>query len=131
MAYRWIEHTAELELEIEAATEEAVFADAVQAFAELVDDDGRAEPVTFELRLDGHDRADLLAQWLDELVYQAEIEALVPDETKRIELSDDGVSATLRCHRAQPRHVIKGATYHRLSFEPAGEGYRATVVLDV
>ena len=131
MGYRWIEHTAELELEIEAATPEAVFIDVTRAFVELVADEGGEGPAECELSLVGNDLADLLVQWLDELVYRAETEALVPDEVERIELSEEGVSATLRCHRGRPRHLLKGATYHRLRFEPSDGGYRATVVLDV
>ena len=39
MSYRWVEHTGELELKIEAATEEGVFSDALTAIAELLDED--------------------------------------------------------------------------------------------
>ena len=40
MSYRWVEHTAELEMEIEAPTEEGVFVDALHALAELLGDEG-------------------------------------------------------------------------------------------
>jgi SHS2 domain-containing protein len=70
MAYRWVEHTGELELAIDAPTERAVFEDGFEAMRELL--------------------------------------AVEPRE-------------------ASP----KGATYHRLAFEPADGGWRATVVLDV
>jgi SHS2 domain-containing protein len=131
MSYRWVEHTAEVEMEIEAGTEEAVFADALRALAELLADDVGAEQVLREVAVEGHERAALLVAWLDELVYLAETEDLVPEDSRRIELSDRGLVATVRCHRGSPRHLIKGATYHRLGFERAGQGFRATVVLDV
>jgi SHS2 domain-containing protein len=73
----------------------------------------------------------LLVDWLDELVYLAETESLVPDEVSRLELSDRGVVATVQCHRGSPRHLVKGATYHRLTFERTPRWFRATVVLDV
>ena len=38
MSYRWLEHTSELELHIDAATEEAVFEQALQALSELIGD---------------------------------------------------------------------------------------------
>jgi hypothetical protein len=41
MTYRWAEHTAEVELEIEAPTEEAVFTEALHALAELLGDGAR------------------------------------------------------------------------------------------
>ena len=34
--YQWVEHTSELELEIEAATEPAVFLEALNAFVDTV-----------------------------------------------------------------------------------------------
>jgi len=37
MTCRWVEHTGELEIEIEAATGEGVFVDALRALAELLD----------------------------------------------------------------------------------------------
>jgi SHS2 domain-containing protein len=130
VAYRWVEHTAEVQMEIEAPTEEAVFADALHALGELlVDDDG--EEVWREVAVDGRERARLLVEWLDELVFLAETEGLVPEDVARIELSDRGLVAVVRCRRGTPRHLVKGATYHQLAFEPSDSGIRARVVLDV
>ncbi len=129
--YRWIDHTAELELEIRGASAEAVFAQALRAFAELVGDRHAGEAVVREIALDGTDRAVLLARWLDELEFLAETEDLVPDGIDQIRLADDGLRATVRCHRGRPHSVVKGATYHRLAFSRRRDGYQATVILDV
>jgi protein archease len=129
--YRWVEHTAELELEIHGRTEEAMFAQALAAFAELMGEGHRGEPVSRQIALAGEERAILLAHWLDELEFLAETEDLVPDAIERFELGAAGLRATVRCHRGRPRGVVKGVTYHRLAFERVSEGYRATVILDV
>jgi protein archease len=131
VSYRWVEHTAELEMEIEAPTEEGVFADALSALAELLGDDGGGASVRREIAIGGRERAALLVEWLDELVYVAETEDLVPEDAVGIELFAGGLVATVRFRRGSPRHLIKAATYHRLVFEPSGHGFRATVVLDV
>ena len=131
MSYRWVEHTSEVELEIEAPTEEAVFRQALRALGELVGDGSRGVAVSCEVVVAGREPALLLAQWLDELVYRAETEDLVPEDAERIELTERGLLATVRCHHGRPRHLVKGATYHRLAFEPSDGGFRATVVLDV
>jgi SHS2 domain-containing protein len=131
MSYRWVEHTAEVQMEIDAASEEEVFADALRALAELLADHVSGEQVWREVVLDGHERAALLLRWLDELVFLAETEDLVSEEVERIDLSDCGLVASVRCRRGRPRHLVKGATYHRLAFERSGQGFRATVVLDV
>jgi SHS2 domain-containing protein len=134
MSYRWIEHTAELELEIEGARAEAVFADAFDALAELMRDEQPGQPgaaVSVRLSVAGRDLATLLAEWLDELVFRAETDGLVPIAIEQIELAQHALSATVRCVLGTPRHLVKGVTHHRLAFEPADAGFRATVVLDV
>jgi SHS2 domain-containing protein len=131
MSYRWIEHTAEVELHIEAASEQAVFADALAALSELIGEDTEGTSVSREVALAARDRAALLAAWLDELIYLLETEDLVPDLVERLELHDTTLAATVRAHRGRPRHLVKGATYHELAFEGSEKGFRATVVLDV
>lgn len=132
MGYRWVDHTAELELLLDGATQAQVFADALAALAELLGEGphGR-DDVVFELTAAAPDRATLLAGWLDELVFRAETEQLVPDAVEQLELGDGALRARVRAHRGEPRHVVKGVTYHRLTFERIDGGYRARVVLDV
>ena len=118
MTHRWAERTADVELEIEAPTEEAVFTEALHALAELLGDGARGERISCAVAVTGGERAVLLVQWLDELVYRPETEDLVPEDVERIELSEGGLIAAVPCHRGNPRHVVKGTTLHRLAFEP-------------
>ena len=118
-------------MEIEAATEEALFTDALHALRELLADDLAGARVWREVALECHERAALLVLWLDELVFLAETEDLVPEEVERMELSDSDLVAVVRCRRSRPRHLVKGATYHDLAFERSNGGFRAKVVLDV
>lgn len=131
MSYRWVEHTGELELEIEAPSEEQVFDEALRAFAELIVDADHGSEVCREIRVAGRERAVLLVEWLDELVYLADTESLVPRQVERIELSKGRLVASIRFHRGTPRALVKGATYHRLAFAATRDGFHATVVLDV
>lgn len=134
MSYRWVEHTAELELEIESPTEEAVFAEALAALAELLSEESPSHPgdvASLELSLAGTDRALLLADWLDELVFRVETEGIVPVAVERIHLDEAGLTATVRAIRAVARPLVKGITHHRLAFERWDRGFHATVVLDV
>ena len=131
MGYWWVEHTGEVEMEIEAATEQDVFREALHALAELLGDDVGGDRLWREVAVTGRQRDELLLAWLDELVYLAETENLAPEELEQVELSGHGLVATVRCRRGRPRHLVKGATYHRLRFEGRDGGFRATVVLDV
>jgi SHS2 domain-containing protein len=107
--YRWVEHTGEFELWIEAPTEEAVFAEAPTAFAEVVAEDGgpSAERHEVEVELDADDREVLLAEWLNELVYLADAEQVVPEDVVLRERDGGRLSATLRGHRGEPRPLVK------------------------
>ena len=131
MGHRWVDHTAELELRVEAGSEHAVFEDALAALAELLDGTKGGDPVRYAVEIEAADRATLLARWLEELAFRAETQDLVPDATERLELSPGGLVATVRARRGSPPHLVKGVTYHRLSFEAIDDGYGATVVLDV
>lgn len=131
MSYHWIDHTAELELWVEGRTEAAVFEDALLAVRELLVDGGSGKVVPRELVVEADDRAALLAAWIEELVYLAETESLVPEGVTAIELHRGGMTATITARKARPPHLIKVATYHRLQFGPCDGGFRATVVLDV
>jgi SHS2 domain-containing protein len=130
--YRWIDHTAELELSIEAPTEQAVFADALAAFAELVGDGDVADRAQHEIKLETADLGGLLADWLDEFVYLADVEGFVPEEVIEINLDGKGLRANVRGHRGDPRPLVKAVTRHGLVFEPTDrDGWHARVVLDV
>ena len=148
MSFRWVEHTGELELEIVASSEASVFEEALAAFAELIaehsDDQrrgGSAEPteaVTRQIDLQAPDRGALLAAWLDELIYLAETERLVPVDAPQLEVAEVRCGATGVCLRAsvrmmqaRPPDLVKGATFHRLAVVHTDSGWRANVVLDV
>jgi SHS2 domain-containing protein len=129
--YRWVEHTGELELEIEAASEQEIFEDGFAAMRELLAAES-AEPFPpARVALEGSDRAVLLAEWLAELAYLAERYRLVPRHLARLELDERGLEALVEGARGDPPHLVKAATYHRLALERSGSGWHATVVLDV
>ncbi len=129
--YRWVEHTAELELAIEAPTREEVYGEAVRAFAELLDDGEPGAPVRHEIAASDSDAATQLADWLEELVYLVETEDFVPQRLVEIELAEQEVRGTVEGHRGRPPHLVKAITYHDLELSPRDGGWQARVVLDV
>jgi SHS2 domain-containing protein len=128
--YRWVEHTGELELAIGARCEREVFADALAALIELLQLDGDADEER-AIEATAADRPALLAAWLEELVFAAEVDGFEPLAVRELELGPDSVRAVVEGHYGEPSPLVKAVTYHRLAFEPADSGYRATVVLDV
>jgi SHS2 domain-containing protein len=128
-----VEHTGELEVEIEAPTERAVFVDGFEAMRELLGGAGSAGSPRRrrEVSIKAPDRAALLAEWLAELAFIAESEGLVPEGLESLELGEDGLTAVVIGNEGNPPHLVKAATYHRLALERSENGWRATVVLDV
>jgi SHS2 domain-containing protein len=130
-----VEHTGELEVEIEAPTERGVFEQGFEAMRELLTSEsggGEGSPgQPRRVSIAAPDHAALLAEWLAELAFIAESEALVPERLSSLELEEDGLSAVIEGRKGRPPHLVKAATYHRLALERTAEGWRATVVLDV
>ena len=132
MPYRWVEHTGELEVELEAESDRGLFEAGFEAMRELLEPDGEpGGPLSVDVDLPGADRAALIADWLGELAYLGETLGLVPERLRALELADRGLLATIEGREGDPRHLVKAATYHRLRFEPVGGGWLARVVLDV
>jgi SHS2 domain-containing protein len=129
--YRWVEHTGELELEIAAPTEQAVFEEGFAAMRELLASEREDEARSRRIELTAPDRPALLADWLGELAFLAETEGFVPERLAALELGAATLAAGVEGFRGRPPHLVKSATYHRLTFEPAQGIWRATVVLDV
>jgi SHS2 domain-containing protein len=130
--FHWVDHTAELELEIEARTEREVLADALTALAELLTVEDRSwERAVRAVHVSATDRPALLAAWLEELVFLAESQGFVATGIERLELSHSELTATVTGAIDDPPPLVKAVTYHRLLFEPQGDGYVARVVLDV
>lgn len=132
--YRWVEHTAELELAIAAESEREVLADGLCALHELLD----PEPVPTDtpgerrtISVTAGDRPALLAAWLEELVYLAESEGFIPEALADCRLEPEQLTTVVAGTLGEPRPIVKAVTYHRLAFAPGPDGYVATVVLDV
>ncbi|GIU95068.1 MAG: hypothetical protein KatS3mg012_1525 [Gaiellaceae bacterium] len=127
--YRFVEHTAELELELEEESAEGVLLEALRAFAELTGR-GRGALVERPVDVEAPDLPMLLAAWLEELLFLAETERLLPEDA---ELSVRGARATgiVRGRRGSPRPLVKAVTLHRLRLRPDNGVWRGRVVLDV
>ena len=131
--HSWAEHVGELELHVAAPTVPAVFLEAFSAFAELVHDHGFGPPDSEHrtIELEAEERADLLAAWLDELVYLADAHGFVPEHLADLRLDGERLHAIVRGHTGEPSALVKAVTRHGLAFEAVDEGWRAKVVLDV
>jgi SHS2 domain-containing protein len=132
--HTFVEHTSEVELHLEAPDESALFIEAGLAIAELMLGEGprSAETVFEQVVVTAPDRAALLAAWIDELIFRAEIRKAVFTSFVVRAIAERELTAELR-GIAEPilKTAVKAATYHDLAVEQREGGWVATVVLDV
>lgn len=131
MAYRFVEHVGEMEVELEAESETGIFDSALAAFVELVDGRLDGESAAHVVELAAAEPALLLADWLDELVFLAEVHGFVPERLASIELLDGRLRATVTGRRDQPRPLVKAVTLSNLELDQDGGSWHGRVVLDV
>jgi SHS2 domain-containing protein len=129
--YRWVDHTSEVELEVEAASEPEVFEEALRALGELLAEEPQGAARRRVVDVAAADLPTLFADWLGELVFLAEAESFLPERVVALTLEDARVVATLEGRTAAPRHLVKAVTYHRLALAEEDGVWRARVVLDV
>ena len=129
--HRFIEHTGEVQVELEAASEEGIFEAALEAFAELASTDCDRAPASHRIELATPDRALLLADWVNELVYLAEVADFVPEAIRAFELAGDRLLATVEGHRDHPRQLVKAVTLNDLELAEVDGRWHGRVVLDV
>lgn len=135
---RFIEHTADFGLEVEASSPEECFARAAaglfSSFAEYTPTSGSAER-TINLAVSATSLEELLVVWLEEVLYRAdadrvlftafEVEAI---DGTRLWGRGLGVPAG---PQDRPEPPIKGVTHHDLWIRKEGDVWRAHVILDV
>ena len=132
-SYEWVDHTAEVELRIDADSEEAVFRQAFEALTELLAgaNGEQSKPVRHDVTVSDGDRAGLLVQWLEELIFLAETRGFVPDALEELALGADGLRARVAGRRGDPSALVKAVTYHGLELRRERGRWYARVVLDV
>jgi SHS2 domain-containing protein len=136
VAYRLLDHTADLGFTCAARTLEGLFETAALALADIM---ARIEPLettkTIGVQASAHDNAARLRALLDEVLFQFETHAFLPKEA-HVTLHGDSVKATLKGQTIDlatypVERVVKAITYHELEVEKTRKGFRARVILDL
>ena len=140
MSYEFIDHTADVAVELRARSREELYAEALRAFTDTVtaldevDDDSEK---TLSVEAEGLD--ELMVEWLGELVYRFDVDGLLFARAEvEIEEGERGLCLTARTHGEsydEERHPlkveVKGVTYHDLLVEEGDGGWRGRVVFDI
>lgn len=128
------EHRGELELRIDAPSLPELFAEAGRALAEEMHASPLEAPAGWsdEVVVNARDREALLVEWLNELVFRAEVARVLLSRFEITELSDRRLVARIHGTCVERlRNPVKAATYHGLSIAERAGGVTARVILDV
>jgi SHS2 domain-containing protein len=140
VTYRFIEHTADTGLEVEAPTLDELFVEAMRGMTDCITEVEQVAPKTHRrLGVRAGDLGRLLVDWLSEAVYLFEVEDLLLSQAEvEIKESKEGfdLEATVAGEPYDPeRHpvkiAIKAVTYHQLAVEQTASGWRARVIFDI
>ena len=128
------EHVGEVQIRIEAPSLPELFAEAGRALAELfLEDPAAAAPgERVEVVVRASDREALLAEWLNELVFQSETRHCAFTDLDVTGISDHELHARIGGIPIEgPRLAVKAATLHGLGIREQRGSWTASVVLDV
>ena len=134
MAYRILDHTADIGIEATAPDIPALFSEAVRATAAIVLDaepgESGSDPVPVAVEAD--DLGALLAALLGEALWTFESTGRLPVNAE-LEVSDSSAAGTFGVmdEATIGGPAIKAVTYHQLLVERTSEGFRAQVFFDV
>lgn len=137
MAYRIVEHPADVGLQIRSASLERLLEDAGRGLFEVIAGDlGQIVPrVAERFLVAGGDPAWLLADWAAELHAAFEVRRMLFSDFT-VAVTPRGVDGTARGERYDPgrhalAHDVKAVTMHGLDVRHDLSGWEATLILDV
>lgn len=129
-----VDHTADWALRVFGRDLEELLTNAALGMSSLMVGDLSALSLEVERQLtfDAFDTETLLVDWLTELAYWAEDEALVVGQVMLSEVTETHFSAVVRAGKtAELEKHIKAVTYHNLEVVETAEGLEVTIVFDV
>ena len=135
--FRLLAHTADMGIEATWNSRAEVFVAAAQGLKEMIFGDAPVTPrQSAPVSLASGDVGELLVAWLGEILYLFEVRGLVPAEFVIYEITENSLRGEVYGEPFDPkRHPVerevKAITYHQLSVERDGQGWRAKVYVDL
>ncbi len=133
------DHTADVGFRIRGDSLNDLFATAAEAMFDYIVANRAAVRATVAdpVALQADSAADLLATWLDELLFRSETRHFLYARFE-INVANDGLSLTATGHGEpidRDRHIldheVKAVTRHGFFLEPDGTGWLAEMILDI
>jgi SHS2 domain-containing protein len=137
VTYRYLPHTADIKVAIEAPSLEAVLLDAVTLTRQLLVGESPVETREQQpVRLEATNAEDLLLHFLRDILYRYETSGFVPagltvEHLDTAQLEGKLLGEPFDGARHTPEPEVKAVTRHGLTVTETEEGWYAEVVFDV
>lgn len=134
--YQFIEHTADMGIEVEAASVESLFQNAGEAFCDIICDRATVKHrIEKKIQLKKETLEELLQAFLNELLFLFEVNKELFSEIK-VELHNKYIlKAVIKGEKLNTKHEIKAGikaiTYHQLKVWEEKGKWKARVIFDV
>ena len=133
-SHRFVDHTSEIGMEVRAGSFGELLAESARGLASLLlrEVSAEASGETRGFEVSSHDREALLVDWLNELLFEAEVRLWIPLELEMLDVSDTRVRARARGAEVDlAPSIVKAATFHGLQVRETADGFEAEVIFDV
>ncbi len=137
MKYKLTDHTADFGLRIYGQTLEELFENAAFALVDMITDVNCLKGVHKKsMMVEGEDTADLMVNWLRELLYFWNGKEKIVAATSITQFSENHLKADLTYDDYEEgmheiKNEIKAVTYHQLDVHRSASGWVANVIVDV
>jgi len=137
MPFEELEHTADVKMRISAPDFLSLLAESGDAMSSVLFGDFAKEPetLTLDIEAEGADTAELVVNFLSELLFLTEVEYLVP-LSYSLTKTENGISGTVSgIEFDRAKHAggicVKGISYSGLSVSETEAGFELTIIFDI
>lgn len=138
-SHNFIDHTADIAVEVRADTIEELFLASAEAFkVAVVENDFRSESENYKLVLNFHSLETLLVNFLNELNFRLIIKRKIFININEIKVHQAGVNWYFECVLKESSVIeekikteIKSVTYHQMEIKKENGKYFTRIVFDI
>jgi SHS2 domain-containing protein len=139
--YKFIDHTADIAIEVSGNTYEELFTAALNGWKESViesaDDERETEEMNIKMKENSPE--ELLVSFLQEVNYLFDSKKIIPleNESIRIEKREEEFQLTINIHFGKItaddiiKTEIKAVTFHQLDIKKINDVYKTIIVFDI
>ena len=135
--YNLIDHTADFGIQVFGSDPQELFTNAALALFDVITEmDVLTGRDSCHIKTSGEDWADLMINWLREILYLWNGKERLVKSIQILSLSEDKISAKIYFDAYMPdRHIIKtevkAVTYHQAQVKSSLSGWKAQIIFDI